>query len=170
MLCIFIKPNVWYSWSLKILAIKRWLPFNFINILQGCHFVVGRPKIQTFSRHFFWALPSKYYIVKFTAIFVCFLLSWSERYSRKWSSNFEVANSKCQQFLFWKRSRQKQHRLFIFFKGCYFVMGSPIDMNVGVLWETSMGFLKSVVLQLFPKYNQSYVNLNIKSKAKFNCL
>ena len=43
-LCIFIKPNVWYSWSLKILAIKRWFPFNFAKILQGCHFVVGGPK------------------------------------------------------------------------------------------------------------------------------
>ena len=43
-LCIFIKPNVWYSWSLKILAIKRWFPFNFAKILQGRHFVVGGPK------------------------------------------------------------------------------------------------------------------------------
>ena len=47
-------------------------------------------------------------------------------------------------------------------------MGSPIDMNVDVFWETSVGFLKSVVLQLFPKYSQSYVNLNVKSRAKFN--
>ena len=43
-LCIFVKPNVWYSWSLKILAIKRWFPFNFANILQGRHFVVGGSK------------------------------------------------------------------------------------------------------------------------------
>ena len=27
-------------------------------------------------------------------------------------------------------------------------MGGPIDMNVGVFWETSVGFLKSVLLQL----------------------
>ena len=33
-------------------------------------------------------------------------------------------------------------------------MGGLIDMNVGVFWETSMGLLKSVVLQLFPKYSQ----------------
>ena len=52
----------------------------------------------------------------------------------------------------------------IFLKGRYFVMGGPIEMNVGVFWETSGGFLKSVVLQLFPKYNQSYVNLNVKSR------
>ena len=29
-------------------------------------------------------------------------------------------------------------------------MGGAIDMDVGVFWETSVGFLKSVVLQLFP--------------------
>ena len=49
-------------------------------------------------------------------------------------------------------------------------MGGPIDMNVGVFGETSVGFLKSMVLQLFPKYNQNYVNVNVKSRAKFNCL
>ena len=27
-------------------------------------------------------------------------------------------------------------------------MGGSIDMNVGMFWETFMGFLKSVVLQL----------------------
>ena len=40
-------------------------------------------------------------------------------------------------------------------------MGSPIDMNVDVFWETSVGFLKDVVLQLFPKYSQSIVKLNV---------
>ena len=87
-LCTFITPNVWYSWSLKLLAIKRWFPFKLAKILEGCYFVVGRPKIQTFSRHFFWELPSKYCIAQFTAIFVCFLLSWFRRRSMKWSSNF----------------------------------------------------------------------------------
>ena len=47
-------------------------------------------------------------------------------------------------------------------KDCYFVMGSPIDMSIDVFWETSVGFLKSVVLKLFPKYSQSNVNLNVK--------
>ena len=49
-------------------------------------------------------------------------------------------------------------------------MGSPIDMNVDVFWETSVGFLKSVVLQLFPKYSQSNINMNVKSRSKFNYL
>ena len=50
------------------------------------------------------------------------------------------------------------------------VMGGTIDINVDVFWETSVGFLKSVVLQFFPKYSQRYVDLNVKSRVKFNCL
>ena len=72
-LCIFIKPNVWCSWSLKILAIKRWLLINFVKVLQDRHFAVGGPRN----------------IVEFTAIFVCLLLSWSRRYLMKWSSSFD---------------------------------------------------------------------------------
>ena len=49
-------------------------------------------------------------------------------------------------------------------------MGGPINMNVVVFWETSVDFLKSVVLQLFLKYSQNYVNLNVKSRPKFNGL
>ena len=41
---IFIKPNAWYSWSLKILAIKRWFLFNFAKILQDRQIVVGGRK------------------------------------------------------------------------------------------------------------------------------
>ena len=50
----------------------------------------------------------------------------------------------------------------MFLRGLYFVMGGPIDMNFGVFWEISVGFLKWVVLKLFLKYSQSYVNLNVK--------
>ena len=49
-------------------------------------------------------------------------------------------------------------------------MSGSIDKNSDMFWETSVGFLKSVVLQLFPKYGQSYVSLNVKSRAKFTCL
>ena len=49
----------------------------------------------------------------------------------------------------------------MFLRCRYFVMGSPIDKNVKVFWETSVGFLKCVVLQVFPKYSQSYVNFNV---------
>ena len=40
--------------------------------------------------------------------------------------------------IFLKKELQKQHKFFIFLRGCYFVMGSPIDMNVGVFCETSV--------------------------------
>ena len=47
---------------------------------------------------------------------------------------------------FWKkRSHQKKHKSFIFLIGCYFIVGGLIDMNVGVFWETSVDFLKSVI-------------------------
>ena len=49
-------------------------------------------------------------------------------------------------------------------------MGDPTDMNFGVFWETPVDFLKRLVLQLFPKYEYQVVNLNVNSKAKFNCL
>ena len=89
-LCIFIKPNVWYLWSLKILAIKKWFPFSFAKNFTGPPFCVWlTKKLQTFSRHLFWEQPSKYCIAEFTAIFVCLLLSWSRRYSMNWSSNFD---------------------------------------------------------------------------------
>ena len=58
----------------------------------------------------------------------------------------------------------------MFLRGLYFVMGRSIDMNFGVFWEISVGFLKWVGLKLFLKYSQSYVNLNVKIRAKFKCL
>ena len=42
------------------------------------------------------------------------------------------------------------------------------NMNVSVLRKTSAGFLKSVVVQLFPKYSLSYANLNVKIRPKCN--
>ena len=50
-----------------------------------------------------------------------------------------------------KKEPSKTHKFFILLRGRYFVTGSSIDMKVDVFWETSVGFLKSVVLQLFPK-------------------
>ena len=63
-----------------------------------------------------------------------------------------------------KKEHPKKRQIFHFFKWSIF----DFDVNVGVFWEPSVGFLKSVVLQLFPKYNQSYANLNVKSRPKFN--
>ena len=47
-------------------------------------------------------------------------------------------------------------------------MGVHIDINIGVFWETSVGILKSEILQRFPKYSQSYDNLNVKIGPNFN--
>ena len=35
-------------------------------------------------------------------------------------------------------------------------MGRPIDMNADVFCETSVGFLKCVVLQLFQKHSTAF--------------
>ena len=64
-------------------------------------------------------------------------------------------------FILKEEPPKKNHKFFIFLKGCYFVIGGSININVEVFWETSMGF---------PKYIQSSVNLNVKSRTKFNCL
>ena len=128
---------------------------QFRKSFTGTAFCGGSTKkLQTFSRHFFWQQPSKYCIAEFTAIFAGLLLSWSRPCSMKWSSNHNfnnswplhlifknkinlcpyiwfIKNSKCLQFFFWKRSCQKK-QFSVILKGCYFVMGSPSDTNVGV--------------------------------------
>ena len=43
-LCNWLKPVVWYFWSLEKLAIKMWLPFNSAKKLKGAHFLVGGSK------------------------------------------------------------------------------------------------------------------------------
>ena len=52
----------------------------------------------------------------------------------------------------------------------YFLMGDPIYMNTDAFRETSSSFVNCAVLQFFPKYSQRYVNLNVKSGAKFKSL
>ena len=145
MLCIFIKPNVWYSWSLKILAIKRWFPFNFAKNLD-LDDIKWNYSTSNFNNN--WPL----YFNFSNILNLC-------------PSIWLIKNLNCMQFLFWKKSFQKT-QIFHFLKYRYFVMA--ININVGLFWETSVGFLKSAVLQLFPKYSQSYVNLNVKSRPKFN--
>ena len=61
-----------------------------------------------------------------------------------------------------KKEPPKNTSFFIYLKGRYFIMGHPIVVNVAVFSDTSLAFLKSVVLQLFPKYRQSYANLSVK--------
>ena len=45
-------------------------------------------------------------------------------------------------------------------------MVGSIDINVDEFWETSVGFLKSVVSQLFPKYSQKYDKIQLSLKSR----
>ena len=47
-------------------------------------------------------------------------------------------------------------------------MSGSIDMNASVFWQTSVDFVKKVILQFLPKYSQSYANLSVKIRPKFN--
>ena len=69
-----------------------------------------------------------------------------------------------------KKEPQRNPRFFMFSRGRCFVTSEPTDMNVDLSRENSVGFLKCVVLQFFPKYSKSFVNFNVKSRARFNCL
>ena len=88
-LWIFIKPNVWYLWSLKILAIKRWFPFNFAKILHGRHFVVGGPKIFKLLADISFESSLQNTVLSSLLLFFVFAIKLDyRRYSMKWSSNF----------------------------------------------------------------------------------
>ena len=68
---------------------------------------------------------------------------------------------------FWKK-RAKIEKNFRFLKGCFSVMGGPMDIIFGVFLETYLRLLKSIVSQFFSKYSKSYNNLNVKNCLKFN--
>ena len=182
-LCIFIKSNVWYSWSFKILAIIKWSPFNFAKDLKGRHFVAASPKNSKllldisfdsgFQKIVLWSL-----LLNLCACYWVDLvdIQWNKvgtstvrKFSNSWPLYLNFSNMinlfqnirfiktlKCPQFLFWKKNRQKT-QIFHFLKDRYFVMCRFLDMNLGVFWDTSEGFRKIVVLQLFPKYSQIYI-------------
>ena len=123
--------------------------FQFHKNFSGPSFCDGWTKnLQTFSKQFFLERPSTYCIVEFTAIFMFCLLRWSKRYQwnkvatslardfnnswhlylnfsnmiKLWPNIWFMKNSKCHQFLFWKRRRQKTKFLNIF-KGPSFCNG-----------------------------------------------
>ena len=123
--------------------------FQFHKNFSGPSFCDGWTKnLQTFSKQFFLERPSTYCIVEFTAIFMFCLLRWSKRYQwnkvatslardfnngwppylnfsnmiNLWPNIWFIKNSKCHQFLFWKRRRQKTKFLNIF-KGPSFCNG-----------------------------------------------
>ena len=154
-------------------------------ILQGRHFVVDGPKTFKLSPDISFDTGFQKIVLSSLLLFLCACYkSWSRWYevatltARNFNSSgllyFHFLNMinlclniwfikilKCQQFLFWRKSRQKA-QILNFFKGLLF--------RNGVFWETSVAFLKSLVLQLFLKYSQSYANLNVKSRPKWSSL
>ena len=66
-LCIFIKQNVWNSWSFEIFAIKRWFPFNLVISYRAA--ILWWTSQKTFTR-FFLIVAFKNYVVKFIAFSV----------------------------------------------------------------------------------------------------
>ena len=133
-------------------------------ILQGHHFVVGEPKTFKLS-------PDISFDTGFQKIVLSSLLLFSCACYKSWSRSYEVAtltarsfnssgllyfhflnminlcpnmwfikNLKCQYFFILKKEPSKA-QILNFLKGLLF--------RNGVFWETSVGFLKSLVLQLF---------------------
>ena len=109
---------------------KQWYPFSFAKTLHGRHFVVGGTKsFKHLADIFFLEQPSKCCIAEFTAIFVRLLRRYSvnlvatstaRNFNNSWhiylnfpdminlcSNIWFIKNSKCQHFVFWKRSGQK---------------------------------------------------------------
>ena len=65
-----------------------------------------------------------------------------------------------------EKGSAKSTNFSFYIKGHYFVMavmGGPIDVNIGVVWEIYMGFLKNKALQQSRKCRQFYGNFNVKS-------
>ena len=62
----------------------------------------------------------------------------------------------------------KKDKMFYFLKGCFSVMGGPMDVIFGVFSDTNVRLLKSITSQFFSRYSKSYNNLNVKSCLKLN--
>ena len=146
-------------------------------------------KASNFQQIFFFENSVQNTILPSLLLFLCTCyyfdldhIQWTEvaiSTARNFNSNWRIylnfwniwfiKNCKCQQFVFWKRSRQKT-LIFHFSKGPLFRNECPYWYEFWRILRDSCGLLKSVILQLFPKYNQSNVSLNVKSRAKFNRL
>ena len=128
------------------------------------------------TSNFYWTflliVAFKNFYCRIYCYFVCLLLSWSRTYwmtAPKFNNSWPlylnflkminfcpnmwfIQSLTCQQVLFWEKNRQNT-QIFYFLRNHHFLKGGSIDMNVVVFSKTSMGFLKSEVLQLFSKYS-----------------
>ena len=185
-LCIFIKQNVWYSWSLKILVIKRSFPCNFAKILEGCHFVVGRSENFKLLADILFESNLQNIVLSSLLLLLCAcyevhldhiqwneVAAWTARdFNNSWPiylmfSNMKIPNVRN---FFFEKGAAKKKQFFHIFKGPSFRKGWLYWYECWRVLRDFLGFLKSLVLQNFPKYSQSNFNLNAKSRAKFNFL
>ena len=65
-----------------------------------------------------------------------------------------------------KKEPPKNTNLYFLLKGLYFVMGGAINMNVGLFWETSVGFLKSIVSHNFSQGMTKVMSIRISNIAQ----
>ena len=153
------------------LAIKRWFLFNFAKIVQNRYFVVGRSKNFKLFPDIFFDYGFQKIVLASLLLFSCTCykvdlddIQWNKvatsparNFNSSWLPYLHfsnminfcpniwfIRNSKCQQLLFWRKSRQKKHKFFSFSKERFL-------MWMLACFETSVGFLKSVFLQLLPK-------------------
>ena len=165
-----------FIWNLEKWKRQK-LKTNIINSLsQYRHFVVSLPKkFQTFTSnpHFFSDLRKL--VLSILLLFSCAYyqvdlddLQWNEvatstgrNFNNGWLIYLDflnmvnlspniwfIKNSKCQQFLFRKKSRQNNTNFSFSLNSRYFVIGDSIDINVGVFWETFGDMLKSTILKI----------------------
>ena len=65
-------------------------------------------------------------------------------------------------FIFEIKSSKKDE-VFNFLKGCFSVMGGPMDMIFGVFSANYVRLSKSITSNFFSRYSESYNNLNVKN-------
>ena len=165
-----------FIWNLEKWERQK-LKTSIINSLfQYHHFVVSGPKkLQTFTTnpHFFsdlWKLVLSILLLFSCACYQVDLddIQWNEvatstghNLNNSWllylhflniinlSPNiWFIKNSKCQQFLFRRKSRQSNTNVSFSLNSRYFVKGDSIDLNAGVFWETFGDILKSTILKI----------------------
>ena len=149
--------------------------FNFTKNLQACHFVVGGLKSFKLLSVISFDSGCQKIVLSNLPLFSCacykdardniqqneVATSTARNFSNRYLHFSRIItlcpniwfakNSECQQFLFWRKSRQKNK---FFFKEPLFCNGSLYWCECWLFWETFVGFLKNVAPQLFPKYSQ----------------
>ena len=126
----------------------------------------------------FWEQPSKHRISEFTAIFVCLLLkvdlddiqsaevatsTTASNFNNSWPIYLNFSNminlcpniwfikdSKCQQFVFWKRSLQKT-QIFHIYNRPLFCNGWPYWYEFWRILRDSCGLSKKIGFATFPE-------------------